>query len=169
MATQLSANKDLLLSRNDIGEAVSKALGLYVGRRCRYTVRELHEATGVPTRMIESAKCSPDGRQAEDWRPLKTEEIFSIAKFLGEGFTTELLQMCGQAAYDLPQVEPPHPAVIVRDCAQDTAEVAGMAAEEAEFTAQDERKLRAIGHRLVDRGMALVAIAFGKRRRRVAA
>lgn len=162
MASAASANQFLLVSRNDLGEAVAAALCLYVGRGRRYSVKQLSNGTGVPDRQIECAKIDPNGRQGDDWRPLKFEEFFSLAKFLGEGFTSEVLRLSGQGAYTLPEDDLPGPSELVRDCAEDTAEVAVMAAGEDEFDHDDVKALRRIGHRLVERGMQLVAALHRK-------
>jgi hypothetical protein len=155
------ANTSLIVSRTDVGRAVSKALDLYVGRGRRYTVKELSNATGVADRMIECAKLDPEGRQGDDWRQLKPEELLSIGKFLGDGFTTEWLRLAGQGAFSLPDGQIPEEPELVAEFASDTAEVAHMAAD-GHFCSEDERALRNIGHRLVERGMSLVAAALGR-------
>jgi hypothetical protein len=154
-----SANISLIVSRSDVGKAVAKALDLYVGRGRRYSVKELSNATGVADRMIECAKLDPEGRQGDDWRQLKPEELLSIGKFLGDGFTTEWLRLAGQGAFALPDGGILPEPELVAEFAGDTAEVANMASD-GHFCPEDERALRKLGHRLVERGMSLVGHAL---------
>jgi hypothetical protein len=109
-----SANIRSLVSRNAFHRAIADALGLYVGRGRRYSVRELSEATGVPERQLECAKIDPEGAQAEDWRPLKAEELASLTKFLGVSFASAFLAPCGLGAFELMDGQPPLPKVLCR-------------------------------------------------------
>lgn len=162
MRASPSANESLLVSRMELGKAVANALCLYVGRGRRYTVKQLTKATGVPARLIECAKLDPEGRQAEDWRPLKPEELVSISCFLGEAFASEWLRPAKLGAFALPDEDIPLPGELVAECADDTAEVADCA-KDGKFGASDERELRSVGQREIRRGMTLVSIG-GKRR-----
>jgi hypothetical protein len=93
-----SANFGPLISRNCIGETIRDALHLYVGRGRRYTVRALSEATGVPERCIEAAKCEPSD---PEYRPLKLEDLVSLARFLGAPFASAFLAPAGLGAFEL--------------------------------------------------------------------
>lgn len=93
-----SVNKKLLVSRNSIREAQAKALELYVGRGCRFSVKELSNATGVPDRSIEAAKCEADD---PDYRPLSQENLASIGKFLGAPFVSIYLELSALGAFEL--------------------------------------------------------------------
>lgn len=116
MASQpVSANEQLLVSRNSLREAVRKALNLHVGRGRRWTVKELSNATGVPDRIIESAKLDPDDA---DFRPLREENLASIGKFLGVPFVSIWLETMGLGAFDLMDGQPPLPSVLTADSAK---------------------------------------------------
>ena len=148
-----SAKTSVNISRTVAGNAVNSALRLYVGRGREFSVKMLSNASGVPDRLIECAMCHPE---SGDYRPLKTEDLLSIAAVLGPGFTTEMLKPIQQAAYrcDKRDVEP---GTLVADCAADTCEVATRAAD-GHFDINDRRALKLVGQRHVERGMMLVAM-----------
>lgn len=109
MTTPISANDLLLVSRTSVREKIRDALRLYVGRGRRYSVKELSNGTGVADRMIESAMCEPD---SPDYRQLKTEELLSIAKFLGAPFASTYLEVAGLGAFELMDGQIPLPKVL---------------------------------------------------------
>jgi len=114
------ARSPLLVSRNCLGEKLRDALHLHVGRGRRYSVRELSDATGVPERCIEAAKCQPDD---PEYRPLKLEDLASLAKFLGAPFASAFLEPCGLGAFELMDGQIPLPKVLVKaDAQEDVAE-----------------------------------------------
>lgn len=152
-----SANNTLLVSRNMLRHAISKALNLYVGRGRRYTVKELSNATGVPDRIIESAKLDPEN---PDFRPLREENLASISMFLGAPFVSMWLETMGFGAYELTDDEPPLPGILAASDAADTAEIVSRAAD-GEFDAEDREALRAVGHREIRRGITLVSMGSG--------
>jgi len=115
-----SANIRALVSRNAIGETIRDALHLHVGRGRRYSVRALSEATGVPERCIEAAKCEPDD---PEHRPLTLENLASLTKFLGVSFASAFLEPCGLGAFELMEGQPPLPRVLTKaDPQEDIAE-----------------------------------------------
>lgn len=95
MADDFAANFPPLVSREQAGDAIAKALNLFVGRGRRYTVKELANATGVKDRMIECARLYADNI---DHRPLPDWALLSIMRFLGPGFTTTALAPADQVA-----------------------------------------------------------------------
>lgn len=114
-----SANFAPLISRSAIGETIRDALHLHVGRGRRYSVRSLSEATGVPERCIEAAKCEPDD---PEHRPLKLEDLASLIKFLGAPFASAILEPCCLGAFELMD-QPPLPKVLAKaDTQEDVAE-----------------------------------------------
>jgi hypothetical protein len=121
MNAPASANRPLLVSRNTLREAIGKALDLHVGRGRRYTVKELSNATGVPDRIIESAKLDPDD---PDFRPLREENLASVGKFLGVSFVSAWLEVMGLGAFELMDGQIPLPKVLA------TAEASPDVAEE---------------------------------------
>jgi len=112
-----SANFGPLISRSVIGETIRNALHLHVGRGRRYSVRSLSEATGVPERCIEAAKCEPDD---PEYRPLKLEDLASLIKFLGAPFASAILEPCELGAFEL-SGQPPLPKVLSKADAQEDA------------------------------------------------
>lgn len=110
MNAPTSVNIPLLVSRNMIGEKVRDALRLYTGRGCRYSVKELSNATGVPDRCIEAAKCDPND---SSYRPLSLENLASICKFLRDPFASAVLEPCGLGAFELMEGQKPLPKVLV--------------------------------------------------------
>lgn len=153
MSATETANIDLLVSRNSLRAAIRKALDLYVGRGRRYTVKELSNATGVPDRIIESAKLDADD---PDFRPLREENLMSVGKFLGAPFVSVWLETMGLGAFELMDGQIPLPGILAAEEAADTAEVAALAAD-GEFGADDREELKAVGHREIQRGMTLVS------------
>jgi hypothetical protein len=106
-----SANISPLVSRNTIGEKLRNALHLHVGRGRRYSIRELSQATGVPERSIEAAKCEPDD---PEFRPLSLENLASLTKFLGAPFASAFLEPCGLGAFELMDGQIPLPKVLAK-------------------------------------------------------
>lgn len=155
MASISSVNESLLVSRIEGREAVRRALRLYVGRGRRYSVKQLSNGTGVPDRKIEAAMCEPDN---PDFRPLAHEDLMSISRFLGAGFTNEWIAPAHQGAFDLPDEGLPRPGDVVAESAEDHAQLAN-AARDGEFCERDQPKLRVIGEEQIERGMKLVAMA----------
>lgn len=98
-----SANDSLLVSRNMVREKLTTTLRLYVGRGRRYSVKELSNATGVPDRCIEAAKCDPDD---PDYRPLTLENLASLCNFLGAEFASAFLELAGLGAFELGDQQP---------------------------------------------------------------
>jgi len=119
-ASHSAANFVPLISRNKIGEAIRDALHLHVGRGRRYSVRSLSEATGVPERCIEAAKCQPDD---PEYRPLKLEDLASLIKFLGAPFASAILEPTDLGAFELADGQIPLPKVLASaDHGEDIAE-----------------------------------------------
>lgn len=114
-----SANISPLVSRTAIREKLRDALHLYVGRGRRYSVKELSNATGVPDRCIEAAKCDPDD---PDYRPLTLENLASLSAFLGASFASTYLELCGLGAFELMDGQPPLPHVLASAEPQETPE-----------------------------------------------
>jgi hypothetical protein len=94
-----------------IGEKLRNALHLHVGRGRRYSIRELSQATGVPERSIEAAKCEPDD---PEFRPLSLENLASLTKFLGAPFASAFLEPCGLGAFELMDGQIPLPKVLAK-------------------------------------------------------
>lgn len=90
MSDNGSANFEPIISREQAGNAVAKALRLYVGRGRRYSVKELSNGTGVADRMIECAMASGyDHRSLPDWA------LLSIGSFLGPEFVGSITRLIG--------------------------------------------------------------------------
>lgn len=152
MADNPSANYPPLVSREQAGNAIGRALGLFVGRGRRYSTKELSNATGVKDRMIECAKLAPDNT---DFRPLPDWALLSIARFLGADFTNVWLGLAGQGAFDLPDDEPEPGALAVEGCS-DAANIVRIAHDGIDR--EERAELPAIGARMIYRGQQLVAM-----------
>jgi hypothetical protein len=110
-----SVNIPLLVSRTAVREKLRDALRLYVGRGRRYSVKELSNATGVPDRCIEAAKCDPED---PDYRLLTLENLASLSSFLGAPFASAFLEPAGLGTFELMDAQPPLPSVLNADSAK---------------------------------------------------
>lgn len=78
---------------------VHDALRLRVGRGRRYSFPSLSDATGIPTRTLESyVQGATPGLAA----------LLSLCSVLGPSFTSDILGACGQTARDGSNCEPEH-------------------------------------------------------------
>jgi hypothetical protein len=114
----------LLVSCNLMKERQRAALRLFVGRGKRLSVKELWMGSGVKEARIEAAMRPVD---ADDYRPLRHEELASIAKFLnGEGLGAAFLSACIEptnlGAFELMDGQIPLPKVLATADAPDPAE-----------------------------------------------
>lgn len=157
MSDQFSANFPPLVSREQAGNAIARALSLFVGRGRRYSVKELANATGVKDRMIECAKLAPDN---VDYRPLPDWALLSISKFLGSAFTVSWLKLADQAAFDLPDEEV-DPSKLAISTANDAANVVRIAMDGISGDEADE--CEDVGSRMMSHGAQLVAAAKAAR------
>ena len=157
MTIAASANNSLLVSRERSANVIGNALSLFVGRGRRYSVKQLSNATGVKDRVIECAKLEPDN---PDWRPLPSEALLSIAKFLGADFTNEWLVLAGQGAFDLPD-ETPDPGNLAADNSDDNAKLVRIAIDN-DVDPDEAPDAAAIGSRMMTRGAQLVAMGAGR-------
>ena len=152
MAGQYSAGETKLVSRSLFGEAFSKALRLYVGRGCRYSVKQLSNATGVKDRVIECAIAGPDN---SDYRSPNGEDQASLTKFLGDEFATAWMsQAIGMGAFWLPDsghIPPPELAAVL---SEDTAKIVRMAID-GKFDREETPHLHDIGRRMMVLGALL--------------
>jgi hypothetical protein len=153
MADNQSADFPLLVSRSAANDRIRDALRLYVGRGRRYSVKQLSNGTGVKDRTIECAMYDADDAQH---RRLAPEALLSICKFLGAGFTSEVLFATDQGAFDLSDGEP-DPGSIAIASTDDNASVV-RAAMDGEFCSDERDELRAVGLRMVARGTQLAAL-----------
>lgn len=118
MPDENSANFAPLVSREQSGNALRHALGLFVGRGRRYSVKELSNATGVKDRMIECAKLDPANI---DYRPLPDWAIASIGKFLGAPFLAKWLELAAVVPIDAGELDIDALAAAAADFAADYA------------------------------------------------
>lgn len=153
MPDYASANITPLVSREQVGNEVGKALRLFVGRGRRYSVKQLSNGTGVKDRVIECAMCDAG---SIDYRPLALEALISIARFLGSDFTNEWLGLACQGAFDLPDHEP-DPGELAADNSDDNATIT-RAAIDGTFDKNERPELAVVGSRMVKRGQQLVAL-----------
>lgn len=151
-----AADLEPLVSREQAENAFRKALRLFVGRGRLYSVAQLSKGSRVPARIIECYHSYPLGHV--DYRPLHFGHKLSIAKFLGAEFTTEWLAEVGQGAFDLPDADDPNPGALAVENSDDNATVT-RAAIDGEFDKDDRRRLKPVGHRMIERGQKLVALS----------
>ena len=149
-----SADNDPLVSRSAANETFRNAIRLFVGRGKRYSVKQVSNGTGIKDRMIESFMAQVD---SSDWRKPDLEEVLSIASFIGPDFTCELIALCQQGAFWLPDDEDPNPGDMALGASEDTTEILRRAAD-GEFCAKDRAELAVVGRRKVERGMQLMAM-----------
>lgn len=147
-----SAGIDPIVPRSAAYRAFGAALRLYVGRDGRYSYKELERKAGVSARLIEAYRYEPDH---EEFRPAPFEHILSLSKALGPEFTNDYLRLANQGAFWLPDEDVP-PGELAADNADDNAEITRRAID-GSFEG-DERALKAVGARMMERGAKLVAI-----------
>lgn len=155
MPDKQSADMSPLVSREQAGNEIGKALRLYVGRGRRYSVKQLSNATGVKDRVIECAITDP---ASVDYRPLSLEALLSITKFLGADFTCEWLGLADQGAFDLPDEETPPAMRMAIDSTTDSTKLLHIAADDL-IDRDESTEAAAIGRRKISQGMTLVAAA----------
>lgn len=82
---------------------IEDALRLRVGRGKRHSFAALSDATGIPTRTLESyVQGATPGLSG----------LLSICAVLGPSFTSDVLGVCGQSARDGREDEPEHMRVL---------------------------------------------------------
>jgi hypothetical protein len=154
MADKQSAELTALVSHEQLENAFWRALRMFVGRGKRHSADEVSKGAGVHRRTLDCYRGYPIGHP--DHRPLDYAQKFSIASFIGADLTTEWIGFIGQAAYDLPDIEP-DPGELAADTSEDTAKVVRMAADR-DLTNDDPQQLRSTGSRMMRHGAALLAI-----------
>lgn len=100
MSENVAAELTPLVSHEQLENAFWKALRMFVGRGKRYSASEISIGAGVHRRTLDCYRGYPIGHP--DWRPLNTEQKFSIASFVGADLTSEWIRFMGQEAVDLP-------------------------------------------------------------------
>ena len=123
MATLALCQRELkpLVSRNNGRVALKEALELYVGYRGakrRFTMQQLSEGAGVKARVIECAMEEPD---SDEYRNIGIGDLLSLCAFLGTSFTSNLLELAGQGAFDLMD-QPPLDHVLTSPPQSETVE-----------------------------------------------
>lgn len=104
MTDKHSAEFAPLVSHEQLDNAFWRAIRMFVGRGKRHRACEVSAASGVHRRTLDCYRGYPIGHP--DHRPLDYAQKFSIASVIGADLTTQWLRLIGQAAYDLPDVEP---------------------------------------------------------------
>lgn len=143
-----------LVSREQIDTAFHRALNMFIGRGKRHSAAEVAKGAGVHRRCLDCYRGYPIGHP--DHRPLDEGQRWSIASFVGADLTTEVIRLIGQAAYDLPDIEP-DPGVLAADSCDDTATVTRAAVDGA-FDRNERQGLSVVGSRMMHRGAQLVAL-----------
>lgn len=107
-----------LVSREQIGERIRRALNLHVGRGRRYSVEELSTGAGVRRRSIRAALAPIHD---ENYRPLTLENLICVAAFLRAPFASAFLELADLGAFEL-SGQAPLPRVLATADAQETPE-----------------------------------------------
>lgn len=93
----------ILISQEDAARRMEDALRLRVGRGRRFSFPALSDATGIPTRTLESyVQGATPGLAA----------LLSLCAVLGPAFTSDILAACGQTAQEASHDEPEHLRVL---------------------------------------------------------
>ncbi|MFD2175648.1 hypothetical protein [Rhodobacter lacus] len=93
----------ILISQEDAARRMEDALRLRVGRGRRFSFPALSDATGIPTRTLES--------YVQGATP-QLNALLSICSVLGSSFTSDILSVCGQAAHDASPGDAEHLRVV---------------------------------------------------------
>lgn len=147
-----TADLESIISRKVVGRQIHDALHKMVGRGTDWSVKQLENRSGVSARMIESAMADPD--KSVEWRALKPEAILSIAAVLGAEFTSAVLRVVDQGAYDIPEDDGTPPAEIAADNAEDNATLTRAALDNV-IDSDEKPQLRVVSSRMISRGMKL--------------
>lgn len=89
-----------LISQELAHRVISDALALRVGRGKRHSVQGLSEASGVPSRCLESYR---DGSATPG-----LSYLLCLFSALGPSFTSDVLAACGQVAHSADNDDPAH-------------------------------------------------------------
>lgn len=92
-----------LISQEDAARRIEDALRLRVGRGRRFSFPALSDATGIPTRTLES--------YVQGATP-QLSALLSICSVLGPSFTSDILAACGQMAHEANPGDPEHLRVV---------------------------------------------------------
>lgn len=129
----------LLVPHDLAARVIEDALRLRVGRGRRHSFASLSDATGIPTRTLESyVQGATPGLPA----------LLSLCCVLGPGFTSDILAVAGQAAQDAACDDPEHMRVL--------AALGGLTAKLADAVAdghvdhREAAQLRPVAQRLIE-------------------
>jgi len=89
----------MMIPQDVASRRLEDALRLRVGRGRRYSFQGLSDATGIPTRTLESYVQGATPSLAG---------FLSICAALGPSFTSDILETCGQTAHDAWNDGPEH-------------------------------------------------------------
>jgi hypothetical protein len=99
--------KNTLISQDTAVRCIEDALRLRVGRGRRYTFQGLSDATGIPTRTLESYV---------DGATPSLANLLSLFAALGPSFTSDVLSPAGQSASDAQPDDPQHMQLLSALC-----------------------------------------------------
>lgn len=100
--------KTTLIPHETAVRCIEDALRLRVGRGRRYTFQGLSDATGIPTRTLES--------YVEGATP-GLSGLLTLCAVLGPSFTSDILSPTGLSAQDASTVDPDHQRLLSAGCA----------------------------------------------------
>lgn len=154
MPDQQSAELVPLVSHEQLNNAFWLAVRMFVGRGKRFKAADVSVGAGIHRRTLDCYRGYSIGHP--DHRPLDEAQRFSIASFCGADLTTAWISFIGQAAYDLPDIEP-DPGELAADNSDDNAVVV-RAAVDGKFDKDERKDLKVVGSRMMSRGAHLVAL-----------
>lgn len=128
---------------------------MFVGRGKLHRAEDVAVGSRVHRKTLDAYRGYPIGHP--DWRPLDQGQKWSIASYCGAELTSKWLSLIGQAAYDLPDIEP-DPGEVAADASEDAAKIVRMAADR-DLTNDDPSQLRETGSRMMRTGAVLLAVA----------
>lgn len=129
----------MIVPHDAAARLIEDALRLRVGRGRRYSFPALSDATGIPTRTLESYVQGATPSLAG---------FLSICAVLGPSFTSDILAACGQSAKDGTDAEPEHLRVLAALGAL-TAQIAD-AVEDGHVDHREAAALRPCAQRLME-------------------
>ncbi len=159
MPDTFSAELNPLVSREQINAAFHRAFGMFIGRGKRHSAADVAKAAGVNRRSLDCYRGYPIGHP--DHRPLDEGQRWSVASFIGADLTTEVIRFMGQAAFNMPEIEP-DPGAVSADTCDDAATIVRAAAD-GRFDDEEQRNLRVVGARMMERGAQFVAMKPARR------
>lgn len=151
-----SAGDGPLVSRIMAGDALRRALRLYVGTGRRYTVKEMQRGTGLSARLVEGWLAGPE---STDWRECKASCLLSLCAFLGPEFATDIMRLASLGCFSLVDDDEPDGVRALGLDAVDDAAAINRATSDGELTRTEASDLRVVALRRIAHAGQILARA----------